>query len=441
MDTSGDLAEIFRQETLDEAAYETLRRMVYGSAQSREQLLAKVGELARKLQGSDDRDGALKLAMSYSLLGRHAEALEWFGKARDGKERRFYSGRSLQAMGDYDKAITEYERAAAKGWDELQCELAKVDCLRRLGDTEQAEKALASLAKTGANSAEWHYQYGCLLGKLGQTLDAVTEFERAINLDETHAAAMFQLAYALDLRGEEDRAIELYQRCVSRPPVHVNALMNLAVIYEDHNRFEDAAACLRQVLATNPNHARARLFLKDVRASKEMIIDEEQERVRERRNAVLDIPVTDFELSVRSRNCLKKMNIHTLGDLLRITEAELLGYKNFGETSLNEIKAMLSQKGLRLGQAIEEQRQVRKPDLPPSMANVSPDILNKPVGEMDLSVRSRKCLQRLNISTLGELASRTEAELLGTRNFGQTSLNEIKDRLHEHGLSLRTLDT
>ena len=65
---------------------------------------------------------------------------------------------------------------------------------------------------------------------------------------------------------------------------------------------------------------------------------------------MLNIPVTDFELSVRSRNCLKKMNIKNLGDLLRTSEQELLSYKNFGETSLNEIKSLLASKGLRLGQ-------------------------------------------------------------------------------------------
>ena len=48
------------------------------------------------------------------------------------------------------------------------------------------------------------------------------------------------------------------------------------------------------------------------------------------------------------------MNIKSLGDLLRTTEQELLSYKNFGETSLNEIKALLAQKGLRLGQAAED---------------------------------------------------------------------------------------
>ncbi len=69
---------------------------------------------------------------------------------------------------------------------------------------------------------------------------------------------------------------------------------------------------------------------------------------------VLSIPVTDFELSVRSRNCLQKMGVNTLGDLCRTSEAELLASKNFGETSLVEIKEMLASKGLRLGQLAAE---------------------------------------------------------------------------------------
>jgi DNA-directed RNA polymerase subunit alpha len=56
-------------------------------------------------------------------------------------------------------------------------------------------------------------------------------------------------------------------------------------------------------------------------------------------------------------------------------------------------------------------------------------VLNKSVADLELSVRSRKALQRLNINSLAELASRTEDELLGCKNFGQTSLNEIKQQL------------
>src|SRR5277367_2750974 len=94
--------------------------------------------------------------------------------------------------------------------------------------------------------------------------------------------------------------------------------------------------------------------MKDVESARSQYYDEDSDRRGDKRHAVLDIPITDFELSVRSRNCLKKMNIRSLGDLLKTSEQELLGYKNFGETSLNEIKALLAQKGLRLGQAAED---------------------------------------------------------------------------------------
>jgi DNA-directed RNA polymerase subunit alpha len=46
----------------------------------------------------------------------------------------------------------------------------------------------------------------------------------------------------------------------------------------------------------------------------------------------------------------------------------------------------------------------------------------------------------LNIQTLGDLVSHTEAELMGVKNFGQTSLVEVKERLGEYGLALRALD-
>ncbi|MHC5025748.1 MAG: DNA-directed RNA polymerase subunit alpha C-terminal domain-containing protein [Planctomycetota bacterium] len=150
--------------------------------------------------------------------------------------------------------------------------------------------------------------------------------------------------------------------------------------------------------------------------------------------------MTDFELSVRARNCLKKMQIRTLGDLLKITEAELLSYKNFGETSLVEIKTMLASKGLRLGQGLEGHSRVRK-EIYEELKGKAPEaVLNKSISVLDLSVRARKALQLLNIQTLGDLATRTEAELMGVKNFGATSLVETKAKLAEYGLELRSLD-
>ena len=60
----------------------------------------------------------------------------------------------------------------------------------------------------------------------------------------------------------------------------------------------------------------------------------------------------------------------------------------------------------------------------------------RPVSELELSVRSANCLKNANITLIGELAQKTESEMLKTTNFGRKSLNEIKAMLEEMGLSL-----
>src|SRR5271170_534761 len=290
-------------------------------------------------------------------------------------------------------------------------------------------------------AAEEFFRRGLEAEKQATHEKAAEFFERALNENPDHEHAAFHLAVLYDRRAEDARAIELYERICTSPPVHLNALMNLAVLYEDNNHYDEAHRCLDAILRTNPNHHRAKLFMRDVESARSMYYDEDIDGRGDRRNAVLEIPVTDFELSVRSRNCLKKMNIRTLGDLLRTSEQELLSYKNFGETSLNEIKALLAQKGLRLGQAAEDPNAAgRRPAAAAVAGAAAPEVLAKSVGDMELSVRSRKALQRLNINTVGELASRTEDELLGCKNFGQTSLNEIKQQLTTLGMTLRKLE-
>jgi DNA-directed RNA polymerase subunit alpha len=169
-----------------------------------------------------------------------------------------------------------------------------------------------------------------------------------------------------------------------------------------------------------------------------MYYSPEEEQVSAQARLVMEIPITDFELSVRSRNCLKRMNIRTLGDLTRVTESQLLASKNFGETSLEEIKIIMNAKGVRIGQSLEQGQQYEFRYRP--QQNLSPEeqaTLNKPVTDLNLSVRARKCMNRLNITTLGELVQRTADELLEAKNFGMTSLTEVRERLQVHNLKLR----
>lgn len=71
-----------------------------------------------------------------------------------------------------------------------------------------------------------------------------------------------------------------------------------------------------------------------------------------------------------------------------------------------------------------------------SSGSVTNDALLKPVSELELSVRSANCLQNANIKYIYELVSKTEGEMLRTKNFGRKSLNEIKEILTTMGLGL-----
>lgn len=67
-------------------------------------------------------------------------------------------------------------------------------------------------------------------------------------------------------------------------------------------------------------------------------------------------------------------------------------------------------------------------------------LLNTSVEELELSVRSSNCLKNANIHTIGELTKKTEEDITKTRNFGKKSLEEIKAKLEEHGLTLGMTD-
>ncbi len=218
----------------------------------------------------------------------------------------------------------------------------------RSGQLDEARKALEAIVVTDENRIEVLFLQGYLQEFSYDRIGALATYDELLEQDPDHTETLFRAALLRDLWGEDAEALELYQRCTTGSPAHVNALINLAVLSEDRGQLVEAEAYLDSVLAEKPNHKRAKHFLQSVNASYDMVYDEKSLRDRERYDADLEVPISDFELSVRSRNCLRQMNIRTLGDLLRTTEAELLAYKNFGETSLNEIKAMLVHRELSL---------------------------------------------------------------------------------------------
>jgi DNA-directed RNA polymerase subunit alpha len=75
----------------------------------------------------------------------------------------------------------------------------------------------------------------------------------------------------------------------------------------------------------------------------------EQEEIDEELVAKLNTPLSELELSVRANNCLESVKMETVGELVKMTEAELLKIRSFGRTSLREVKRKLADMGLSLG--------------------------------------------------------------------------------------------
>jgi DNA-directed RNA polymerase subunit alpha len=83
----------------------------------------------------------------------------------------------------------------------------------------------------------------------------------------------------------------------------------------------------------------------------------------------------------------------------------------------------------------EEEEEILRGEPQPDLRNINANLL-KSVDELELSVRSANCLKNANIRNIAELVQKNEQDMLSTKNFGRKSLNEIKEILHEMGLSL-----
>lgn len=393
-------------------------------------------------QASKGAKNHLAIGAALTIQGKYAQAAEAFEKAPDSKEKYLELSYCLRRTEQYDKALEALDKAAKNGADALQVNCARASIYRVKKDFEHAAKALKACENYQKVSALYHYTLGRCLQAQSDYENAIANYKTAVEIDPTFAKALFHLAFILDIRGDEEAAMNYYKQLVHGKTACISGILNLAVLYEDAGEYAKAISCIERILKTHPNNQRAILFKKDIISSQTMFYDEEVEKSKDQRNRILETPISDFELSVRSRNCLKKMNINTLGDLLKITETELLAYKNFGETSLNEIKKMLETKNLRLGMGTDGKINsifLQEP-VEADESDVDPETLSRSLNDFEMSVRSRKCLEQLNMKTIGELAAKTEAELLGVKNFGATSLTEMKQILESVGLELRKLD-
>jgi DNA-directed RNA polymerase subunit alpha len=351
-------------------------------------------------------------------------------------------GRPQEALPIFERLSKAYPQEPRPRGGRLE---ARLEADLAAGDEERAlanlRQELTAAPEGFASSAEGLYLQGRAAEIERDWVTALDHYDAAHDEDPTHRPALFRGAHLAERCGLDDQALQWYRALSRLLPIDKTVLFNLGVLYEDRGRDPEAAACYDTILRNDPTDRRARLYLADARSAMHMFYDEDLERKEDRLNQLLRTPITDFELSVRARNCLNKMNIVTLGDLVRQTEAELLAYKNFGETSLNEIKEILGSKGLRLGMAREEAVASIEANRRRYTVGDNVEAMNRPIGELELSIRARRTVEALGCLTVGDICQHSEDELLGMPNFGVTSLQELKGKLSELSLKLKSKST
>jgi DNA-directed RNA polymerase subunit alpha len=112
------------------------------------------------------------------------------------------------------------------------------------------------------------------------------------------------------------------------------------------------------------------------------------------------------------------------------------------ELLIANLKIFQAIEGLVPEEVVEEEDEVDFPPQPNTIATPPPEndeqrILNTTIEDLDLSVRSFNCLKRAGISVVGDLVARSEEDMMKVRNLGRKSLEEVKKKLEEYGLSFK----
>lgn len=147
------------------------------------------------------------------------------------------------------------------------------------------------------------------------------------------------------------------------------------------------------------------------------------------------LSVENIHLSVRAAKCLRQANIRTIPELLLKTDDELLAIPHFGRKSLNEIRSEIVEL-----QQPKQMKAVRKFGLvetePLNIVSTQVDIcsnLTTKISDIVFSVRTRGCLKERNIEYIWQLVRLSKYDLIGMRNLGRKSINELDEVLESFG--------
>ncbi len=299
------------------------------------------------------------LGWAYLSLGREREALEWLEKGRSGD-------------------------------DDLGTDVLMVAAHCNLREHEEAEKLLQKYAGRDDEPADLLCARGRVAEGAGEYQEAMDCYESALEKEPEHAESLFRLAVNCDLNGDDETAMDLYRRCADLRPTFVGALINLGVLYEDHESYYEAINCYRRVLAIEPAHKQARLYLKDAESSLTMRIDVTKPRRLLALHELFGLPEGD------STGTAEELQSGLVPDRL---------------LDNSEMQQLLTRYGAGSGASSGAERTgiafSAGEDMPVQ------EKLSVSVDELELSTRSRRCMERLGVKTVGQLIQLGKKQLLG----------------------------
>ncbi|MFW5982377.1 MAG: DNA-directed RNA polymerase subunit alpha C-terminal domain-containing protein [Candidatus Brocadiia bacterium] len=328
--------------------------------------------LQRGRQGDDDFETDMLLVDIYCHQRNPEparELCEQYEGTHGGGSRWLYAmGRVLETEGRYGEAMEHYENAIDLDPENrralfrlaLNCDLN--------GEDERAIELYRECASLEPTFLGALMNLGVLYEDQQEFEKAAECYRRVLAIDPTHQQARMYVKDAEASVGmyttEEQRRIEAQREKAKDRPVSdfdlstrsehvleeldVATLGELAELNEDQlmeidNFGESSLTEIKQVLA------RHNLSLSDETSADAEVADSGLSDVqRESSFEGLDTPVEDLELSTRCNQAMEKLEVDTVGDLIEISEDELLDLPNFGRTSVSEIKTKLAEMGLGL---------------------------------------------------------------------------------------------
>ncbi len=382
---------------------------------------------------------AVRLGVCYYLLGRTTRAIETLRSSDGSALALFYLAAFLVCHGRVQRGDCQLQRGQGRATTPINAPWRLARRSAYMGDAAAALATLDALSGAIEQTAEYLYQRGATVAALGgNPTEVVALYERAVATDPRHPGALFGLALESDRRGDDERALELCERAVQGYPTHVGSLLNLGLMYEDRLRVRVGPGLLSADTRQLPVRSASPVVLQDAAASGDMFFDEEAQKRNERIESGARHPGDGFRV-VGAQPQLPAEN----------------GGADAGRSDPHLRTRIALEQEFRRDVAHRNPRHAAlptgwtwacyvdrraEPEVPVDLSDLSPDeqaVLERPIADLNLSVRARKCMVRLGMSTLGELVRKTGDDLLECKNFGVTSLNEVREKLTQLNLKLR----